>query len=57
VAAGVSMGFVVEEVGGVPKHEVLVYDSFGGDGEAVDPCSGRFGSMVNGCPSAISVSR
>ena len=52
-----SMGFVVEEVGGVPKHEVLVYDSFGGDGEAVDPCSGRFGSMVNGCPSAISVSR
>jgi hypothetical protein len=58
VAAGVSMGFVVEEVGGVPKHEVLVYDGFGGDGEAVDPCSGQVrGSMVNGCPSAISVSR
>ena len=41
VAAGASMGFVVEEVGGVPKHEVLVYDGFRGDGEAVDPCSGQ----------------
>ena len=32
VAAGVSMGFVVEEVGGVPKHDVLIDDGFGGDG-------------------------
>ena len=41
VAAGVSMGFVVEEVGGVPKHDVLIDDGFGRDGEAVDPCWGQ----------------
>jgi hypothetical protein len=36
VAAGVAMSLVVQEVRGVPQHDVAVGDGLGGDGEVVD---------------------